>query len=103
VRSVVKTRDVLDGPFLDRLPDLMIEWNVDRPISAVTSPRTGEIRRDYTDARTGHHLNDGFLLISGAASRSEALKGDVDVAKAADAGIEHVGFARAPSAASQFA
>ena len=52
------------GPFLDRLPDLMIEWNVDRSISAVTSPRTGEIRREYTDARTGHHLNDGFLLIS---------------------------------------
>jgi predicted AlkP superfamily phosphohydrolase/phosphomutase len=103
VRSVVKTRDVLDGPFLDRLPDLMIEWNVDRPISAVTSARTGEIRRDYTDARTGHHLNDGFLLISGAGPGGEAFKGDVDLAEVAEAVIAHVRFAHAPFGASLLA
>jgi predicted AlkP superfamily phosphohydrolase/phosphomutase len=96
VQSVIKTRDVLDGPFLDHLPDLMIEWNVDRPINAVTSPRTGEIRRDYTDARTGHHLNDGFLLISGASTGGAAFKGDVDLAHVAGAVIAHVRSAQAP-------
>jgi hypothetical protein len=93
---VIKTRDVLDGPFLDRLPDLMIEWNVDRSINAVTSPRTGTITRDYTDARTGHHLNDGFVLISGGSAGGEAIKGDMDLADIAGAVIAHVRSAQAP-------
>jgi predicted AlkP superfamily phosphohydrolase/phosphomutase len=96
VQSVVKTREVLDGPFLDRLPDLMIEWNVDRPINAVTSPRTGTITRDYTDARTGHHLNDGFVLISGANAGGEAIKANMDLADVAKTVIAHVRSAKAP-------
>ena len=43
VRAVVKTRDVLEGPYLDRLPDLMIEWNVDQPIAADVATN----RRDH--------------------------------------------------------
>lgn len=96
VQSVVKTREVLDGPFLDRLPDLMIEWNVDRHINAVTSPRTGTIARDYTDARTGHHLNDGFVLISGAGAEGKAIEGDVDLTDVAKTVIACVRSAQAP-------
>jgi hypothetical protein len=103
VRSVVKTRDALSGPFLDRLPDLMIEWNVDRPISTVTSPRTDEIKRDYTDARTGHHINDGFLLISGPRAEGEAFKGNVDLANVARGVIACVRSAEAPFGARVFA
>jgi predicted AlkP superfamily phosphohydrolase/phosphomutase len=95
IRSVVKTHDVLDGPYLDLLPDLMIEWNVDHPIVTATSPRTGEIRRQYTDARTGHHINDGFLLISGAGAERRELSGPVDLADIAKAVVAHV---RSPQA-----
>jgi len=103
VRSVVKTRDVLDGPFLDLLPDLMIEWNVDQSISAVTSPRTGEITREYTDARTGHHINDGFLMISGTGAKEKPLAGEVDIADIAKAVVARVRSAQAPFGAGLFA
>jgi hypothetical protein len=89
-RSVVKTRDVLDGPYLDLLPDLMIEWNVDQPIDVATSALTGEIEREYTDARTGHHINDGFLLVSGAGAGQKWPTRTVDLADIAKAVIAHV-------------
>ena len=94
-RSVVRTRDVLDGPYLDLLPDLMIEWNVDQPIDVATSALTGEIEREYTDARTGHHINDGFLLVSSAGAGQKWPTGTVDLADIAKAVIAHV---RSPQA-----
>ena len=103
VRSVVKTRDVLEGPFIDYLPDLIIEWNVDQPITAVSSPRTGEIRRDFTDARTGNHINDGFLLISGAGTKRGQAAATVDLADIAKAVVAHVRSAQVPFGAGLFA
>lgn len=98
VRSVVKTRDVLDGPFIDRLPDLMIEWNVDLPITTAISPRTGEIRREFTDARTGHHINDGFLLAAGAGTKRGQATAPVDLAAIAKATIAYVRRGQTPFA-----
>ena len=103
VRSVIKTRDVLAGPYLDLLPDLIIEWNVDQPITAATSPRTGEITREYTDARTGHHINDGFLLISGAGTKRGRVATAVDLADIAKAVIAHVRTGEAPFGSGLFA
>ena len=103
VRSMVKTRDVLDGPYIDLLPDLMIEWNVDRPIMVATSPHTGEIAREFTDARTGHHINDGFLLVSGAVARRGQLPATLDLADIAKAVVAHVRSGQAPFGAGLFA
>ena len=80
----------------------MIEWNVDQPILAAKSPRTGEITRDYTDARTGHHINDGFLLISGTGAEILQSTGTVDVADVAKAVIAHVRSPQNSSGASVF-
>jgi predicted AlkP superfamily phosphohydrolase/phosphomutase len=96
MRSIVKTRDVLDGPFIDLLPDLMIEWNIDRPIMVATSPRTGEIARELIDARTGHHINDGFILVTGAGTRRGQMLGAVDLADIAKAVVAHVRSGDAP-------
>ena len=102
VRAVVKTRDVLKGPYLDRLPDLMIEWNVDQPIFTATSPRTGEITRGFTDARTGHHINDGFILISGAGIEQKQPTGPVDLADIAKGLVAHVRSSQVPFGSSLF-
>lgn len=79
-RRVLRTRELLEGPFLDRLPDLMIEWNVDRPIMIATSPRTGPIGRTFTDARTGHHLNDGIVFRIGRKRPSDSDPETIDLA-----------------------
>jgi predicted AlkP superfamily phosphohydrolase/phosphomutase len=60
------TRDqITGGEFIDRMPDLFIEWNTDQPISTVAAPGVSAIHREFNDARTGHHINKGFLLYAG--------------------------------------
>jgi hypothetical protein len=41
VRLVTKSREVFHGPFLDRLPDLTVLWNTERPWTLLESPRFG--------------------------------------------------------------
>jgi hypothetical protein len=48
---------------LDALPDLFLEWNHERPIEAIWSPRLGLIRGPYTHWRTGDHRPGGMLLV----------------------------------------
>lgn len=80
VKSIEKTTDIQAGPYLDLMPDLIIEWNTDQPISTAVSERTGRISRNFTDARTGHHLNDGFLLYSHGQPGPPSLSEPVDLA-----------------------
>jgi predicted AlkP superfamily phosphohydrolase/phosphomutase len=103
VRSVTRTREVLDGQFIDLLPDLMIEWNVDQPITTATSRRTGVIQREYTDARTGHHINDGFLLIAENGNRLDEPAGTLDLAAVAKALSAYFRSEHAPLGSSLFA
>jgi predicted AlkP superfamily phosphohydrolase/phosphomutase len=74
VSRVIRSSEALPGPYLDRMPDLIIEWNTECAITAADSDSVGEIRREFNDARTGHHINEGIVLYSNGsdAGSSEA-------------------------------
>ena len=79
VRRIVHSAEVQHGRYLDRMPDLLIEWNTDQPIACVTSTYTGDIRRTFDDARTGHHINEGILLFSGGAEPARSVTQPVNI------------------------
>jgi predicted AlkP superfamily phosphohydrolase/phosphomutase len=62
---VVKTRDVYAGEQIDRLPDLLVEWNRNALISNVTSPRIGKVHGIDEHCRSGDHREAGLLLATG--------------------------------------
>jgi predicted AlkP superfamily phosphohydrolase/phosphomutase len=74
VRRVVRTDDVYPRRPDDDLPDLLVEWQHDRPIHAVTSPLVGIVRGRYSGVRTGDHRPDGFVIARGP----ERARGTID-------------------------
>lgn len=65
VRQIVRTDDVVHGPRRHYLPDLIVIWNRDLPLTALTSPAIGTVTGVSPDARTGTHAPPGFLLRAG--------------------------------------
>jgi len=66
VRGVMRAADFYRGPNMEHLPDLIIEWNRDTPVSRVHSEKTGEIVGTYTKCRTGDHSPFGVFFARGA-------------------------------------
>ena len=64
VNHVFRVHQEHDGPFLDRLPDLVVEWT-DKPLSALWSPVYGHLG-EMQIHRAGSHRPRGFLLAEGA-------------------------------------
>lgn len=77
VRRVIRTADRYQGPQLDALPDLLVEWSdevatgstsVGRGTGATVrarSPKIGEIEGTNDYGRTGEHRPGGFLIAAG--------------------------------------
>ena len=65
VRAVERTDAHYSRDYLDALPDLLLEWNHDRPIETVWSPRFGLVHGPYSHWRTGDHRPGGLLLARG--------------------------------------
>ena len=63
VREVLRTAAHFEGNRLADLPDLLVEWNREAPITAVRSPRVGEVQGVYLSARTGDHAPDGLYCV----------------------------------------
>jgi len=77
VSRVRRTSDVYEGPYLDWLPDLLVEWNEDVRLGSATcgnprgsvmridSPKTGELSAVNNYPRTGDHRPDGLFMAQG--------------------------------------
>jgi predicted AlkP superfamily phosphohydrolase/phosphomutase len=65
VRHVWLRDDVFPGSLQEHLPDLIVTWNDEAPIAALTSPRLGLVEEVSPDPRTGTHSTSGFLLAAG--------------------------------------
>lgn len=65
VKEVVKTREKYHGDQIDELPDLIIKWQGDAPVTAIESATAGKIMGTLPDKRTGAHFTDGFIIASG--------------------------------------
>jgi predicted AlkP superfamily phosphohydrolase/phosphomutase len=65
VREVVRSDSLYSGPNLHHLPDLIVFWNQENLITAVSSPRAGTIRGRHTRGRTGDHSPLGLFFYQG--------------------------------------
>jgi predicted AlkP superfamily phosphohydrolase/phosphomutase len=66
VKEVVRVRKKYSGDGNQDLPDLLVKWIEERPVTRIQSDRVGIIERDHLpDKRTGAHTDYGFFLISG--------------------------------------
>jgi predicted AlkP superfamily phosphohydrolase/phosphomutase len=77
VRRVMRTSDLYQGPNLDCLPDILVEWHDSAPVGSaalgfgprsvvrVGSPRIGTVQAVYSYGRTGEHRADGLLIAAG--------------------------------------
>ncbi|HMP91165.1 MAG TPA: hypothetical protein PJ991_13260, partial [Kiritimatiellia bacterium] len=62
VRNVVRSRDVFHGEFMNRLPDLLVEWSNERYTTSVWSPKAGMIHGAWNLPRTGNHTSRGVIF-----------------------------------------
>lgn len=77
VRRVIRTSREFPGPYVDRLPDLLVEWSDDVPTGsaivgqgagcrvAVRSPRIGALEGVNEFGRTGAHRPTGWFALAG--------------------------------------
>jgi predicted AlkP superfamily phosphohydrolase/phosphomutase len=65
VRRVWIRNEIFPGPRQEELPDVIVTWNDDAPLTALQSPRFGTIEGVNTDPRPGTHSTRGFLLAAG--------------------------------------
>jgi len=76
VQWVRRARDLYQGPRLDTLPDLFVEWTHTAPINALRSPRIGTVTGAQASPRTGDHVQHGLLLGRGSLLR-HGMVGDM--------------------------
>jgi predicted AlkP superfamily phosphohydrolase/phosphomutase len=79
VRRVLRTSEIYTGPYLDHLPDLLVEWSGDALLSVVHSPKTGTIRIVLPGERTGHHRPQGFFVAVGPGIQPQRVGESVSV------------------------
>jgi predicted AlkP superfamily phosphohydrolase/phosphomutase len=65
VRDVILTDDAFPGDRRPFLPDLIVRWCSDGPITSVSSPRIGVVSMPSPDPRPGTHRGPGFVLVCG--------------------------------------
>jgi predicted AlkP superfamily phosphohydrolase/phosphomutase len=65
VQWVSHVRDLFQGPRLDELPDLFVEWDHSSPIKSVRSVATGEVTTSRSPRRSGSHMPGGLLIAFG--------------------------------------
>jgi predicted AlkP superfamily phosphohydrolase/phosphomutase len=65
VHEVVRTDREFPGERRAYLPDLIVRWAADRPVTAASSARIGTVAKLSPDSRAGTHRGPGFLLASG--------------------------------------
>ncbi len=65
VREVTRIDQVYTGELINQLPDLIVQWSGDAPISALNSPRIGEVVGSEISQRSGEDRSDGFLFVAG--------------------------------------
>ena len=69
ITRIIKTRDLYPGENVDHLPDLMVEWSREGPITAAQSETIGTVTQKFVFAnhRTGDHTeDDGLFFLQGS-------------------------------------
>ena len=71
------TREIYQGEALNELPDLIVDWDLTRPIGSTgvgsgagsvmraMSPRIGTVEQENRNCRSGEHRNEGLFIARG--------------------------------------
>lgn len=62
-RNLLRSADLYQGEYLAHLPDFLVEWNREAPISRVASPRLGTLEKHFEGLRNGDHKPEGACWI----------------------------------------
>lgn len=65
VSRVIRADGAFPGPRRQHLPDLVVIWDPDLPLTRLVSPKLGEVAAESPDGRTGTHRAPGFLVARG--------------------------------------
>ena len=79
VRRVLRTADLFSGERLADLPDLLVEWERNAPVSRIDSPKTGRIEGVFRGQRTGDHKAVGVFFARGPGIAPGRLSSPVSV------------------------
>jgi predicted AlkP superfamily phosphohydrolase/phosphomutase len=79
VTHVIRTSEAYSGDRLDILPDLLVEWSREAPITEVSSPKIGTVKKHSGAMRTGDHRPGGLILARGPSITPGPLGRDVSV------------------------
>lgn len=74
----------------DTLPDFLVQWRMDAPVSAVGHPELGVLRGRYRGPRTGEHREQGLLVLAGPGAGT--LPPSVDIEELGPLLCRHLGF-----------
>lgn len=77
INRFVEPRKIMAGPFIEQMPDLLIEWNRSAPIRRIHSPATGTIKHNWKNSRTGDHTSEGLFIAVGSGIEPGTLEGEV--------------------------
>lgn len=73
VRDAVLLQEIFSGSRRHLLPDLLLRWTDEYPVSEVRSPELGLIQAGPDSGRTGEHRPDGFALVLGRRAKEGGL------------------------------
>ncbi len=79
VRDLLRSRDLYKGEDVADLPDFLVEWNREAPISRVSSPRVGVLERRFNGGRSGDHKPGGFFWAMGKSIQAGCRVTEVSV------------------------
>jgi predicted AlkP superfamily phosphohydrolase/phosphomutase len=80
VHRVWIRNEIFPGPHQEELPDVIVTWNHDHPITALASSRLGRIDGASPDIRTGTHSMNGFVIVQAPDIAADVGRGQlVDV------------------------
>lgn len=77
-RRVLRPAELFEGPGVEGMPDLLVEWEQGSPIRSVASPTVGPVGGEYRGHRTGDHRRDGLLLTRGPSGITASDETTVD-------------------------
>jgi predicted AlkP superfamily phosphohydrolase/phosphomutase len=81
VARVLRTDELYRGEHRDHLPDLLVEWASDAPLSKIRlgSEKIGEIAGEYRFCRTGDHFPGGMFVAFGPGIKPGTLERTVSI------------------------
>lgn len=77
IQDIVPTGDFASGDYPDHLPDIVVKWAQDGPITRLFHPKFGEISGESYNLRKTQHTGNGFFIAKGQNINPNALLSQV--------------------------